>query len=64
MEPGDLVQILGSHGESLEVTAVIGTIIAPWKIPGWWIVLVNGQVMQWDGNDMMKIDTSCANIDK
>lgn len=47
MKVGDLVRIIGSHGEGPEVTAIIGTIVGPWKIPDWWEILVDGAVIHW-----------------
>ena len=50
MKIGDLVQIVGSH------TRLVGTIVEPWKIDGWWQVLVNnGQVIHWPESQMLNL---------
>mgnify|MGYP001260062640 FL=1 len=52
MKVGDLVQLIGSHGEGPEVTAVIGTVLGPWRVDEWWEVLVDGRVIHWPESQM------------
>ena len=57
MKVGDVVQMLGSHGEGPEVTAVTGVIMAPWKISEWWEVLTtNHGVIHWPESQMQKVE--------
>lgn len=53
MKVGDLVHIVGSHAR------LVGTIVEPWKIDGWWHVLVNnGQVIHWPESQMEQVNQS------
>ena len=53
MKIGDLIRILGSH------TELVGTIISPWKVNGWWEVLTkNGRVIHWPESQMEMINES------
>ena len=47
MKVGSLVRIVGSHAHC------IATIIAPWKVGGWWEVLTQqGQIIHWPESQM------------
>ena len=57
MKVGDVVQMLGSHGEGLEVTAVVGVITAPWKIDHWWEVMTpHHGIIHWPENQMQRVE--------
>ena len=57
MKVGDLVKIIGSHGDGPEVTSVIGVIMTPWKIPQWWVVMMpNHGLVHWPESQMMKVN--------
>lgn len=57
MRVGDVVQILGSLDDDLEVKAAVGVIMAPWKIPHWWEVLTtNHGVIHWPESEMQKVE--------
>jgi len=54
---GDLVKIIGSHGEGPEVTSVIGVIMEPWKINEWWVILMpNHGLVCWPESQMLRIN--------
>jgi hypothetical protein len=57
MKVGDLVKIIGSHGEGPEVTSAIGVIMEPWKIDEWWVVMMPNQgTVHWPESQMMKVN--------
>lgn len=57
MKAGDLVQIVGSHGEGPELTSVIGVIMWSWKIDEWWVVMTpNHGLVHWPESQMSRID--------
>ena len=57
MKVGDVVLMLGSHGEGLEVTAVTGVITGPWQIDGWWEVLTpHHGIIHWPGDQMQRVE--------
>ncbi len=57
MKIGDLVKVIGSHGEGPEVTAVIGVIMKPWKVDKWWVVMMPHRgLIHWPESQMMKVD--------
>ena len=49
---GDLVECIGSHGVGPEVTAVIGTLVGPWTVDEWWVVLVDDELISWPESQM------------
>ena len=57
MKIGDLVQIVGSHGDGPELTSVIGVIMEPWKIDEWWVVMMpNHGLVHWPESQMSRIN--------
>ena len=51
MKVGDLVKIVASH------TALIGTIVSPWKVDEWWEVLLgDSRVIHWPESQMEVIN--------
>ena len=57
MRVGDVVQILGSLDDDLEVKAVVGVITAPWKIDHWWEVLTpHHGIIHWPENQMQRVE--------
>ena len=57
MKVGDLVKIIGSLDDDLELTSVIGVIMAPWKIDEWWVVMMpNHGLVHWPESQMSRID--------
>ena len=56
MKVGDLVKIIGSHDEGLEITSKVGIVMAPWKIDEWWVVMMpNRGIVHWPEAQMMRI---------
>ena len=49
---GDLVECIGSHGIGPEVTSVIGTIVGPWTVEEWWVILVGDELINWPESQM------------
>ena len=57
MKVGDLVKVIGSLDDDLEVTSVIGIIMAPWKIDEWWVVMMPKHgIVHWPEAQMMRIN--------
>lgn len=57
MKVGDLVQVVGSFSDDdPEVTSLLGTVIKPWSIPEWWVVLTpDGELINWPEAQMTVI---------
>lgn len=56
MKVGDLVKIIGSHGEGPEVTSVIGIIMEPWEAEEWWVILTpNHGLVHWPESQITKV---------
>lgn len=55
---GDLVSMLGCHGDGPEVTQMIGTIIDHWTVDGWWLVLAGDEVISWPEDHMTFLERS------
>ena len=59
MKVGDLVMLLGSHGDGPEVTAIAGMIVDKWRIPDWWCVMTpNHGLVHWPESQMEVISES------
>ena len=58
MKVGDLVQVVGSFSDDdPEWTAILGTVIKPWSIPEWWVVLTpDGEIINWPEAQMTVIN--------
>ncbi len=57
MKIGDLVKIIGTHGDGPEVTSIVGVITGPWKIDEWWVVLMpNHGVTHWPESHMIRVN--------
>lgn len=49
MKAGDLVQLVGSFGN----TSNVGVILGPWRdMPGWLRILIKDEVVQWPENQL------------
>ena len=57
MKVGDLVQVFGSFSDDdPEVMSLLGTVIKPWSIPEWWVVLTpDGELINWPEAQMIVI---------
>tara|TARA_B100000131_G_C18040789_1_gene582317 strand:+ start:990 stop:1181 length:192 start_codon:yes stop_codon:yes gene_type:complete len=60
VKPGDLVEIIGSFSDdNPEVTSLLGTVIKPWSIPEWWVILSpDGELINWPEAQMSVINES------
>lgn len=57
MRVGDVVLMIGSHGAGPEVTAVVGVIMAPWKIDDWWEVMTpHHGIIHWPESQMQRVE--------
>lgn len=61
MKVGDLVKIIGIHGDGPEVTSAVGVIMSRWKtvgnLDGWWVVMMpDDELETWPESQMTRVN--------